>query len=95
MKIITATEMLTKKSIERNKLELEELMQIILLENSEEYFESRIWIDEQFNCLCLNVDEITFNLNGTSLENWLQKNTDCNIKSDKEWRVFGIHRNKH
>ena len=45
MKIITATELLVKKSKDRNKKELEDLMEIILLENSGEWFKDRIWMN--------------------------------------------------
>ena len=92
MKIITATELLVKQSKDRNKKELEDLMKIILLENSGDWFKDRIWIDEIENILFLNVDEISFNLNGLPLEDWLQANTNCDVNNDKRWRVFGINR---
>ena len=92
MKIISATELLVKKSKDRNKKELQDLMEIILLENNEEWFKNKIWMDELENILCLNVDEISFNLNGLPLEDWLRVNTDCDVNSDKRWRVFGINR---
>ena len=91
MKIIKATEILIKKSKDRNIEELEELRELILLEN-QQWFKNRIWIDDLDNCLVLNVDEVSFNLNGSSLEGWLQENTDCDISCDKRWRVFGIKR---
>lgn len=92
MKIITATELLVKQSKDRNKKELEDLMEIILLENSGEWFKDRIWMDEIENILFLNVDEISFNLNGLPLEDWLRVNTNCDVNNDKQWRVFGINR---
>jgi hypothetical protein len=91
MKIIKATEILVKKSKDRNIEELEELRELILLENRQ-WFKNRIWIDDLDSCLVLNVDEVSFNLNGSSLEGWLQENTDCDISNDKRWRVFGIKR---
>ena len=92
MKIITATELLVKQSKDRNRRELQDLMEIILLENSGEWFKDRIWIDEVENILSLDVDEILFNLNGSSLEKWLLENTSCDVSGDKQWWVFGINR---
>ena len=92
MKIITATELLVKQSRDRNRRELQDLMEIILLENSGEWIKDRIWIDEVENILSLDVDEISFNLNGSSLEKWLLKNTNCDVSGDKQWWVFGINR---
>ena len=67
-------------------------MEIILLENSGDWFKDRIWIDEIENILFLNVDEISFNLNGLPLGDWLRVNTNCDVNNDKRWRVFGINR---
>ena len=80
MKIITATELLVKKSKDRNKKELEDLMEIILLENSGEWFKDRIWMDELENILCLNVDEIFFNLNGLNNGEFLESIGNNNNK---------------
>ena len=91
MRIIKATELLVKKSKDRNIEELKELRELILLENNQ-WFKHRIWIDDLDSNLILNVDEVSFNLNGSSLESWLRENTDCDISSDKQWRVFGIKR---
>ena len=42
--------------------------------------------------LLKHVDEISFNLNGSSLEKWLLENTSCDVSGDKQWWVFGINR---
>ena len=92
MKIITKANLLARTSKKRNREELQELMELILLENNDWWFEDRIWIDEHDHELCLNVDETSFFLGKVNLENWLRENTDCDTDCDKRWRVFGLKR---
>tara|TARA_A100001201_G_scaffold123819_1_gene107774 strand:- start:148 stop:426 length:279 start_codon:yes stop_codon:yes gene_type:complete len=92
MKIITKANLLVRTSKKRNREELKELMELILLENNDWWLEDRVWIDEHDHELCLNVDETSFFLGKVNLEKWLRENTDCDIDSDKRWRVFGIKR---
>ena len=94
MKLILATEMLLKKSKERNQQELNDLMEIILFEN--DWFNNEetefLWFCEFEKCLTIDVDEKFFKLNGLPLDEWLRANTDCNVSSDKSWQVFGLNR---
>tara|TARA_R100000781_G_scaffold96540_1_gene60547 strand:+ start:1121 stop:1402 length:282 start_codon:yes stop_codon:yes gene_type:complete len=92
MKIITKANLLARASKKRNREELQELMELILLENNDWWLEDRVWIDEHDHELWLNVDETSFFLGKVNLEKWLQENTDCDTDSDKRWRVFGLKR---